>query len=297
LIHDLVEVKAASLWRYPAETGGLRRLSFVVKAQEAVCVIGGSGSGIHRVAPLIFGIHAPTSGAVRFMGIDGLDADRRRLVRFIPCTDPCAPIFQVNEYLQWVSLLHRIPYSRARARSLLTQLNLARRQKWLMRRLSPDESTCLRWGAHLAGDPLLIAAENPSKSIGPEARDTLLAWVKQVQERGGGFLFINDQVNHLSLEEKLDPVCYFLYGGRVVLEGSLRDLHLPFRMVTFEVEDISVSDLRGVSAWKVAEADLRVVIQTDLPSRENVRKAAFEAQGRIAIEEVSEKPLYQWLGF
>jgi hypothetical protein len=88
-----------------------------------------------------------------------------------------------------------------------------------------------------------------------------------------------------------------MYGGRIVLEGALRDLRAPFRMVTFEVEDISVPDLRGVPAWSVREADMRVIVQTDLPSRESVRKAILEAQGRIVIEEVSERPLYLWLGF
>lgn len=297
MIQDLLELKGVSRYRHPAEPGALRSVSLSVKAQETVCLFGAPGSGIHRIAPIIFGLVPPTSGTIRWMGIPGLDPDRRRLIRYLPSHDPCAPIFQVSEYLQWVSLLHRVPYSKVRARALIRQLNLIRRRNWLVRRLPPDEAACLRWGAHLAGNPLVIVAENPSISLGKGAQEILLSWFKEIHDNGGGLFFLNDQIVHLSLEERLDPVCYFMYGGRIVLEGALRDLRAPFRMVTFEVEDISVPDLRGVPAWSVREADMRVIVQTDLPSRESVRKAILEAQGRIVIEEVSERPLYLWLGF
>ncbi|MHA2621071.1 MAG: ATP-binding cassette domain-containing protein [bacterium JZ-2024 1] len=297
MIQDLLEVKGVSFWRHYGDPFALRAVSFSVKAQETVCLFGAPGSGIRRVLPVLFGLNRPTSGVIRYMGIEGIDPDRRRLIRFIPSLDPCAPIFQVKEYVQWVSLLHRVPYSRQRAQALLSHLALTRRKNWLIRRLPLDEVACLRWGAHLAGNPLLVITQNPSKSLSDKALEILRGWIQETHERGGGFLFIDDQIEHLRLEEKLDPVCYFFYNGKVVLEGTLRDLKAPFRMVTLEAEDITTRDLAGISAWSVYESDVRVVVQTDLSSRESARKAILEAQGRIVIEEVTEKPLYQWLGF
>lgn len=297
MISHLLEARSVSIARYRSEVGTLHSLSLSVKSQETVCVFGTPGSGIHRIPPLLFGLHRPISGVIRYMGIEGLDPERRRLIRFLPARDPCAPIFQVSEYLQWVSLLHRVPFSRARTRALLATLGLTRRKRWLIRRLPPDEIGLLRWGSHLAGNPLLIVSQNPSTWVSPKSQGILLEWLREVRDRGGGLLFLNDQISDLSVEMKLDPVCYFLYGGRVVLEGSLQELNKPFRMVTFEAEDISASDVRHIAAWSVREGDFRVIVQTDLPSRESVRKALLEAQGRIVIEEVTEKPLSQWLGF
>jgi branched-chain amino acid transport system ATP-binding protein len=176
----------------------LADVSFSVQAGEVFSVIGPNGAGKSTLFNVITGLHAPSSGRVRFLGEDiaGLPPElinRRGL----------AKTFQITNVFPGISVFDNVrvaAQSRARVsghlgslwqhpdvegpvRELLGAFGLEKRRDELARNLSHGEQRYLEICLALATDPKLLLLDEPTAGMTPGETKDATALIRQIAQR------------------------------------------------------------------------------------------------------------------
>jgi NitT/TauT family transport system ATP-binding protein len=168
-VHDLSAV-------FPNGNGGLLaldRLSFEVRYQEFLCVLGPSGSGKSTLLRILAGLLSPTIGQVIFAG-QPLEGPRRE-VGFV---------FQKANLMPWRSVLENItlplelgvmPRSEAlvRAQEMVELVGLDGFESALPRDLSGGMAQRVAIGRALVHDPAVLLLDEPFGSLDALTRERM----------------------------------------------------------------------------------------------------------------------------
>ena len=176
----------------------LADVSFSVRAGEVFSVIGPNGAGKSTLFNVITGLHAPSSGRVRFLGEDiaGLPPEvinRRGL----------AKTFQITNVFPGISVYDNVrvaAQSRVRVSGhlgslwqrsdvqgpvieLLGAFGLEKRRDELARNLSHGEQRYLEICLALATDPKLLLLDEPTAGMTPGETKDATALIRQIAQR------------------------------------------------------------------------------------------------------------------
>lgn len=102
-------------------TLALHNISFVVAAQEFVCIVGPSGCGKTTLLKLIAGLQAPDQGVIAFGGQNDVAAQSR---------PTCAMVFQDQGLLPWLTVLENAAFG-LEAQGVDRQTRQVRASQWL----------------------------------------------------------------------------------------------------------------------------------------------------------------------
>ncbi|WP_136519868.1 MULTISPECIES: ABC transporter ATP-binding protein [Cellulomonas] len=209
-------------------------VSFVVPRGRTVAVVGESGSGKSTVAKMMLGLLPPTSGTIRFDGVDVTGKDRaaevafRRRVQPI-FQDPYAsldPLFTIYRTIEEPLRAHGIgdgASRRARVRELMDQVALPAE---LLRRypaeLSGGQRQRVAIARALALEPELVVCDEAVSALDVIVQSQILRLLVELQERLGlSYLFISHDL--AVVRQVADHVCV-MQSGRLVEEGTVEDV-------------------------------------------------------------------------
>ncbi|QGQ19214.1 dipeptide ABC transporter ATP-binding protein [Cellulomonas sp. JZ18] len=209
-------------------------VSFVIPRGSTVAVVGESGSGKSTVAKMMLGLLAPTSGSIRFDGVDVTGKDRaaevafRRRVQPI-FQDPYAsldPLFTIYRTIEEPLRAHGIgdgASRRARVRELMEQVALPAD---LLRRypaeLSGGQRQRVAIARALALEPELVVCDEAVSALDVIVQSQILRLLVELQERLGlSYLFISHDL--AVVRQVADRVCV-MQSGRLVEEGTVEEV-------------------------------------------------------------------------
>jgi branched-chain amino acid transport system ATP-binding protein len=176
----------------------LADVSFSVQAGEVFSVIGPNGAGKSTLFNVITGLHAPSSGRVRFLGeeIAGLPPEvinRRGLAKTFQITNvfPGISVYdnvrvaaqsrtRVSGHLG--SLWQR-PVVEEPVMQLLSAFGLEKRRDEPARNLSHGEQRYLEICLALATDPKLLLLDEPTAGMTPGETKEATALIRQIAQR------------------------------------------------------------------------------------------------------------------
>ncbi len=202
-------------------------VSLSVAAGEIVSILGPNGAGKSTVLNAISGLKAIKAGRIEFKGerIDGLAPQqivRRRLAHIME-RRRVFPYLTVRKNL-WLGGYN--PAARGERQETLAQVyelfpKLKEREDQLAHSLSGGEQQMLAVGRGLMARPELLLVDEPLLGLAPEVAEHTMQVLRQINRSGVAILFIEQNVQTaLSLAER----GYILESGRLVLEGTSRDL-------------------------------------------------------------------------
>ena len=210
-------------------------VSLVLRAGEAVGLIGESGSGKSTVGRLVLGLLRPTSGSVRFDGDDLTSADSTRLRALrrrmqLIFQDPYSsldPRRPVGEQIADGLVIHGIGDSAARAArvaQLLTQVGLtAEHATRYPNAFSGGQRQRIGIARALATQPDLLVADEPVSALDVSVQAQVLELMAHLRsELGLSLLFIS---HDLSAVRHLCDRIIVLYLGRVMEEGPTAEVY------------------------------------------------------------------------
>ncbi len=92
----------------------LDSVSFHVNSGEIAAFIGPNGAGKSTLMKIICGLLSPSNGTIRIkdMNISGNTLEVRKKLGYLPENNPLYPDMYVEEYLQFVAGLYKLPNSR-----------------------------------------------------------------------------------------------------------------------------------------------------------------------------------------
>lgn len=243
---ELLELNGVSK-RFPLRSGfsgmlsrGERRVvhavedvTLAIRPGETLAIVGESGSGKTTLGRIAAGLHAPTSGTLRFEGRDVTSpstAERKQLRRDIQIVfqDPFSsldPRQAAQDIVREPLDIHKIgtpQERRTRVADLLDRVRVPAR----LRDARPHASGGLRQrvgiATALAVDPKLIVADEPLSALDVSVQAEVLELLAELQaERGLAYILISHDLG--VVEEVADEVAV-MYLGRIVERAPVAEL-------------------------------------------------------------------------
>jgi len=198
-----------------------------VGAKEIVCLIGANGAGKTTLLMSISGVQRPERGAIVFEERDISRLATQRIVKLgitqVPEGRMIFPRLTVQENLMMGA------FTRARTPELRDDEDwvyqlfpiLKQRRRQAGGTLSGGEQQMLAIGRAIMARPRLLLLDEPSLGLAPIVVENIFAVIEQINRQGATILLV-EQNAQMALQ--IAHRGYVLSTGRIILEGSSRDL-------------------------------------------------------------------------
>jgi polar amino acid transport system ATP-binding protein len=202
----------------------LRGIDLKVLAQELVFIIGPSGSGKSTLLRCCNRLEEPTSGAIRFDGVDlmardtNINAMRRRIGMVFQSFN----LYPHMTALGNVTLALRKVVGKSRAEAeaagmaALDRVGLAAKAKSYPGELSGGQQQRVAIARALALEPAMMLFDEPTSALDPELVGSVLAVMRQLKASGMTMLVVSHEMRFA--RDAADRVI-FMDHGLIVEEG------------------------------------------------------------------------------
>ena len=183
----------------------LRGVDLSISAGEYIAVSGPSGSGKSTLLHLLGGLDSPTSGEVLFKnaGLGSaieLDTYRSQSVGFIFQAFHLMPTLRAIENVQVPMLCLKCRRSdrAARAKDLLTEMDLGHRLEQYPNQLSAGERQRVAIARALANDPEILLADEPTGNLDSVNSARIMDILTGIQKERGMTLIVVTHENEIA---------------------------------------------------------------------------------------------------
>ncbi|CAN5407408.1 ABC transporter ATP-binding protein [soil metagenome] len=210
----------------------VRDLNLTVGTGEIVALLGANGAGKTTTLAVIAGLIKPMSGTVTLGGTDvgGRAAFRlaREGVALVPEDRALFLDLTTRENLHVAAGRGGARAREAQVLELLPELKKCLNRKAGL--LSGGEQQMLAVGRALVGAPRLLIVDEMSLGLAPVVVERLLPVLKNIAAELGTAVLVVEQ--HVALAMDIAARAYVLAHGRVVLEGTTKDLRTNQQLIT-----------------------------------------------------------------
>lgn len=202
-------------------------VSFEVRENEILVLIGANGAGKSTTLRSISGLLVPTRGSIEFKGTRLDQIPNYKVVELgvaqVPEGRRLFPEMTVEENLIMGSLNAKAKAKRQETLKEVYRLfpRLEERRKQHARTLSGGEQQMCAIGRGLMALPELLLFDEPSLGLSPILVQEIFRIIQRINQEGVTVLLVEQNVNHTL------TICnraYVLENGRIVLEGTGEEL-------------------------------------------------------------------------
>jgi branched-chain amino acid transport system ATP-binding protein len=208
-------------------------ISFSVKPGQLVALIGANGAGKTTTLKAICGLVPLAKGQVNYQGvlISGQPVHQvvDQGITLVPEGRQLFPKMTVEENLLVGAYLKRTQKKKYETLQRVFKLfpRLEERRTQTAETLSGGEQQMVAIGRALMQDPKVILFDEPSLGLAPILVQEVFAVVQQLHQQGLT-VFIVEQNVHQTL--KIANYCYVMENGRIVQEGTGKDLEADVKI-------------------------------------------------------------------
>lgn len=209
----------------------LREISFSVREDERVAILGGSGEGKTTILKLILGLLRPDSGKIL---IDGEDISDKTEEELRPIRMKFSIVFQEGALFDSLNVKENVAFC-LREYTKMSEEQIDQRVRDLLKtvgledaiELMPEE---LSGGMHrrvalvrslAAFEPRMFLYDEPTTGLDPINAEVICKMILTLAETGKGLIIVTHKVGDAS---KVVDRFLFLKEGRVVFDGDKEEL-------------------------------------------------------------------------
>jgi ABC-2 type transport system ATP-binding protein len=227
-IDDLVK-------RYPTGTEALRGVSLEIGEGEFFGLLGPNGAGKSTLIHCATGLAQPTAGDIRVFGHDAVHhyTEARLAIGLAPQELNLDWFLTVGETLDYHGGYFGLPRRerKERAAELLEAFSLTAKRDEPTRTLSGGMKRRLVLARALMHRPRLLILDEPTAGVDVELRLELWHYVQRINAEGTTILLTT---HYLEEAEQLCDTIAFINDGRIVAQGSSRDLAETYGVASLE---------------------------------------------------------------
>ena len=233
MAHDGIVLEVDAVSKSFGALAALSKVSFAVRQGQVFSVIGPNGAGKSTLFNVISGLHAPTTGRVRFQGreIAGLAPEAINRLGI-------AKTFQITNIFPEISVfenvrvaaqsraresgrlasLWRLPDVEAGAAELLRAFGLAAKRDELAENLSHGEQRYLEICLALATEPVLVLLDEPTAGMTPGETKEATALIRKIATARGLTVLLIE--HDMSVVMGISDRVAVLHFGEKIAEGA-----------------------------------------------------------------------------
>ncbi len=212
-----------NLTKFYGSLAAVDDLTFTLAPGEVLGLVGPNGAGKTTTLRTLAGIIRPTSGTIRVGGHD-LAKDpvsAKRILAFMPDEPHLFEHLTVEEHLQFTARLYQLGDVTARARALLTELELDEKARSLPGELSRGMKQKLAIACGLLHEPMALLFDEPLTGLDPSGirkmKQTIVA-----RARAGSGVILSSHLLHLV--EEICTRVLVMQRGKMVVCGTLAEI-------------------------------------------------------------------------
>ncbi|MDQ0254223.1 ABC-2 type transport system ATP-binding protein [Evansella vedderi] len=229
-------------------TGGYQRsrpvlhdVSFSVNTHEIVGLIGLNGAGKSTTIKHILGLMEPHSGEVRLEGktwVEAKDQYRQELA-YIPEMPLLYEEMTLWEHLELTAMAYGLDEEtfEMRAKGLLKEFRMEKMVKWFPSHFSKGMRQKVMIMCAFLIQPSLYVADEPFVGLDPIGIKSFLDRMVELKREGCGILM---STHILATAEKYCDRFVLLHEGKILLQGTLKDLQEQANMPRADLDEIYV---------------------------------------------------------
>jgi len=199
----------------------LAGLTLDVPRGAAFGLIGLNGAGKTTFVKSLLGVVEPSAGELRVLGGAPRDVSVRARIGYVPERLALPAALPARAYLRSVARLKGLGRADGDVARQLGRVGLAAEAHERIGRFSKGMRQRLALAAALLGAPELLVLDEPTDGVDPLGRAEIRRLLGEERERGATLL-LNSHL--LSETERMCDRIAILAGGRIVREGSVREL-------------------------------------------------------------------------
>jgi len=262
-----------------------------------VGLIGPNGAGKTTAIKIFLGLLRANRGSVKVFGLDpwrnGFEVRRRVGVlheRPVYPGDITGRLF-----LKYIASFYGVKDVDARVREVLKLVGLEFVAHRPIKEYSAGMVQRLGFAKAIIGNPELVILDEPTANLDPAGRAEILDLIAMLSKDEGVSFLISTHI--LSELERVCKKVFIIYRGRIIAEGSLKDMVERYRLTEYTVELTEPSklaekleELEHVKVLDVDEARGRLYLSVADP--DSFRKTLFKLALELDLKIISFKPRY-----
>ncbi|WP_080847477.1 ABC transporter ATP-binding protein [Cytobacillus gottheilii] len=219
----------------------LKDVSFDVKANEIVGLIGLNGAGKSTTIKHVIGLMEPHKGEISIAGKSFLEdkEEYRKQFTFVPETPILYDELTLDEHLQMTAMAYGISSEEFKERKgkLLKEFRMEKRLKWFPAHFSKGMKQKVMIMCAFLVQPSLYIVDEPFVGLDPLGIQSLLDLMKKMKEEGAGILM---STHILATAERYCDRFVILHEGKVRAKGTLQELQQQFKMPDATLDDLYI---------------------------------------------------------
>ncbi|MBC2605514.1 ABC transporter ATP-binding protein [Pelagicoccus albus] len=223
----------------------LDKVSLSIPANSVFGLLGPNGSGKSTTIRLILGLCKPSSGCVKVLGSDPLDANARRKMAYLPDSPHYHRFLTARELMRFFGKLIGLN-SKLReisSRDLLVRFGLEEAMDRRIGTFSKGMLQRLGFAQALLGDPEVIVLDEPTAGVDPVGTSLVGEFVGQLKKDGKTVVLSSHSL------AQLEGICDrigILNKGRLLASGLVSDLLKDDKAQNLRVEGLDTESIQGL---------------------------------------------------
>ena len=246
----------------------LKGISLTAESGKAIGLLGRNGAGKTTTIRILMNVFPANSGEIL---TDGSPIDRSAVkFGYLPEERGLYPKKKIFEQLVYFAELNGLTHKEAQSSvdRWLIRLGMAEYKNKRLDTLSKGNQQKIQLITALAHDPQIVILDEPFSGLDPVNAMLLKDVVKEQIERGKTVIFSSHQMNYI--EEFCDSIA-IINGGRIVLQGELRDIKHSYprdRLVVRSRENERIKTELGLQCTDDGEGGIIIKLKSENDKRE-----------------------------
>ncbi|WP_201006638.1 ABC transporter ATP-binding protein [Paenibacillus glycanilyticus] len=244
-------------------------ISFSIREGEILGLLGPNGAGKSTLIKQIVGLLAPTSGEVRYAGVNVLKQAKKVASEFgYYAQEPHAlGALTAREALLFTGILRGLPKKEAEKQTmeLLERFGMAELAGRPLKKLSGGQKRMVGIGTTIIGDSRVLVLDEPTNELDPLNRRLVWDIIVERNRQGATILLVTHNV--LEAERVVDRVAFINYGRLLEIDSVSHlkqrvDGRLKLELTAVEGEAVNL--MKRMEEWgdiqQTGENRLRLLI-------------------------------------
>tara|TARA_B100001121_G_scaffold143564_1_gene125578 strand:+ start:5071 stop:5799 length:729 start_codon:yes stop_codon:yes gene_type:complete len=215
-----IPLEVINLTKVYNEKEAVKNISFILKKNEIIGILGPNGCGKTTTIGMILGLLKPTNGKVL---INGNDVEKKRVdllneINFISPYIELPKKLTVKQNLEVYGRLYNVKNLNEKIESLSQKLRLHEIINKITGELSSGQKNRVSLAKSIINDPSVLLLDEPTASLDPETGDFIRSFLENYQkERKASILLASHNMNEV---ERLCSSVLMMKKGVIIDKGS-----------------------------------------------------------------------------